>query len=86
MAGGVRREDATLCCIEGNGESASTGDFNVWHLRSVDIPSSRGCTATVSKMVIDDDYPQLRRFLGVRRPIEVVGVLGADHVRLGDLV
>jgi hypothetical protein len=32
MAGGVRREDATLWRIEGNSESASTGDFNVWHL------------------------------------------------------
>ena len=29
MAGGVQRGDATLWRIEGNGESASTGDFNV---------------------------------------------------------
>ena len=32
-----RRVGTTPCCIGSKGESKSTGDFIVWHLRSVDI-------------------------------------------------
>jgi hypothetical protein len=37
-------------------------------------------------VVVDDDDPQLGRIFSVFRPLEVVGVLRADHVRLVDLV